>query len=208
MSTLFDTQKYIDTVKAGGVGDREAHAMSDALKGALGEGVATNEGLLRLEARIDVLAERVGGIDKKIDGVVFGLNGKIDGMGKGIEGKLDGAARATAGVAKGLNDKIDGLGKGLNDKIDGVAKGLNDKVEGAVSGLNDKIDGFGKGLNDKIDGVSHGLNDKIDGCERGLRAEMVAGFSVLKVWLMVLTALVALSNPLVMQFYKMVGLLH
>ena len=140
MHPLFDTEKYISTVKAGGVGDDEAHAMSDALTGALNEGVATSDELVKIGARIDLVTART------------------------------------------------------------------DVLNVRVEALNDKIDGVGRALNEKIDGVGRGLNDKIDNLERSLRTEMDARFHVQKVWLMIIAAMVAFSNPLMMHFYKAIGL--
>ncbi len=151
MRPLFDTEKYISTVKAGGVGDDEAHAMSDALIGALNEGVATNDELVKIGARIDLLTARVDVLDVRVEV---------------------------------LSDKIDGQARSLNDKIDGQARSLNDK----------------------IDGVARSLNDKIDNLERNLRTEMDARFHIHKVWLMIIAAMVAFSNPLMMHFYEAMGL--
>ena len=223
MPILFDTQRYVATVKAGGVGDREAQAMSDALKDALNEGVATNQGLLQVGARIDVLSERVDGLGKTIEAVAKGLNDKIEG---GLGGLNDKSDRGLGGLndkidrgVDGLNDKIDiglgvlndkidrGLG-GLNDKIDIGLSALNDKIDRGLGGLNDKIEGVRGVLSDKIEGGLSALNDKIEGVDKGVRAELAASFNVLKIWLMVLTAMIALSNPLIMQFYKTIGWLH
>ncbi len=140
MRPLFDTEKYISTVKAGGVGDDEAHAMSDALIGALNEGVATNDELVKIGARIDLLTARVDVLDVRVEV------------------------------------------------------------------LSDKIDGQARSLNDKIDGVARSLNDKIDNLERNLRTEMDARFHIHKVWLMIIAAMVAFSNPLMMHFYEAMGL--
>ncbi|MHB1671681.1 MAG: hypothetical protein ACYCVM_06515, partial [Acidiferrobacter sp.] len=91
------------------------------------------------------------------------------------------------GVARNLEDKIGGL----NAKVDGVARNLDDKI-GA--------------LNEKIDGVGRHLNDKMDSLERNLRTEMDARFHVHKVWLMIIAAMLAFSNPLMMAFYKAIGI--
>ena len=173
MRTLFDTQKYISTIKAGGMGDDEAHAMSNALQGALNEGVATSDDLVKSSVRIDLMAARVDVLTVRVQA----LNDKIDGM------------------AGNLNDKI----MALNDKIDRVARNLEDKI----AALNHKVDGVARNLEDKIGG----LNDKIDTLERNLRTEMDARFHVHKVWLMIIAAMVAFSNPLMMHFYKAIGIL-
>ena len=184
MRTLFDTQKYISTIKAGGMGDDEAHAMSNALQGALNEGVATSDDLVKSSVRIDLMAARVDVLTVRVQA----LNDKIDGMAGNLNDKID-------GMAGNLNDKI----MALNDKIDRVARNLEDKI----AALNHKVDGVARNLEDKIGG----LNDKIDTLERNLRTEMDARFHVHKVWLMIIAAMVAFSNPLMMHFYKAIGIL-
>ncbi len=172
MRTLFDTEKYISTVKVGVVGDNEAHAMSKALMSALNEGVATSDDLVKSGAQIDFVAARVDVLRVHVEA----LNTKIDG------------------VTRNFDDKIGGL----NAKVDGVARTLEDKI----GGLNEKTGG----LNEKIGGVARHLNDKMDSLERNLRTEMDARFHVHKVWLMIIAAMVAFSNPFMMAFYKAIGI--
>ena len=183
MRTLFDTDKYISTVKVGVVGDNEAHAMSRALMGALNEGVATSDDLVKSGIQIDFVAARVDVLRVQVEA----LNTKIDGVSRNLDDKIG-----------GLNEKIDGVARNLEDKIGG----LNAKVDGVARNLDDKIGA----LNEKIDGVGRHLNDKMDSLERNLRTEMDARFHVHKVWLMIIAAMLAFSNPLMMAFYKAIGI--
>ena len=54
METVFDTLAYTRRLTQAGVEDKHAEALTDALRAAFNEGVATKADIARLEARMDV----------------------------------------------------------------------------------------------------------------------------------------------------------
>ena len=55
MDTVFDTLAYTRRLTQAGVEDKHAEALTDALRAAFSEGVATRADIARLEARMDAL---------------------------------------------------------------------------------------------------------------------------------------------------------
>ena len=55
METVFDTLAYTRRLTQAGVEDKHAEALTDALRAAFSEGVATKADIARLEARMDAL---------------------------------------------------------------------------------------------------------------------------------------------------------
>ena len=53
METVFDTLAYTRRLTQAGVEDKHAEALTDALRAAFSEGVATRADIARLEARMD-----------------------------------------------------------------------------------------------------------------------------------------------------------
>ena len=53
MRVLFDTERYITTLKKYGVPDDQAHGLSEGLKAALQQGVATHDDIVALDAKLD-----------------------------------------------------------------------------------------------------------------------------------------------------------
>ena len=58
---LFDTLKYVETLKEAGVPDNQARAQSEALKEVLNTEVATKHDLKELELKIDTRFEKIQG---------------------------------------------------------------------------------------------------------------------------------------------------
>ncbi len=80
MEAAFDTLAYAERLKAAGIDGAHANAHAEALRAALGEGVATRADVREIRADIARLGGRIDGIEGRIDG----LEGRIDG----IEGKM------------------------------------------------------------------------------------------------------------------------
>lgn len=89
MEAAFDTLAYAERLKAAGIDGAHANAHAEALRAALGEGVATRADVREIRADIARLGGRIDGIEGRIDGIegrIDGLEGRIDGL----EGRLDG----------------------------------------------------------------------------------------------------------------------
>ena len=82
MEAAFDTLAYAERLKAAGIDGAHANAHAEALRAALGEGVATRADVREIRADIARLGGRIDGIEGRIDG----LEGRLDGL----EGRLDG----------------------------------------------------------------------------------------------------------------------
>ena len=63
-------------------------------------------------------------------------------------------------------------------------------------------------LEGKIDSVEANLNTKIDSVEKNLNTKIDTKIDMVKVWLYVIVALVALTNPVAMHIFKAVGFFH
>ena len=71
MEAAFDTLAWAERLKAAGIENAHANALTDALRVALGEGVATKPDIreVRRELGADItgLANRIDGLDKRMD---------------------------------------------------------------------------------------------------------------------------------------------
>ena len=71
MEAAFDTLAYAERLKAAGIETSHANALTDALRVALGEGVATKADIreVRRELGADItgLANRIDGLDRRMD---------------------------------------------------------------------------------------------------------------------------------------------
>ena len=63
METVFDTLAYTRRLTQAGVEDKHAEALTDALRAAFSEGVATKADIARLEGRMDALGARMDALD-------------------------------------------------------------------------------------------------------------------------------------------------
>ncbi len=104
-----------------------------------------------------------------------------------LDARINGFAREFNARADGLDAKIDGFAREFNARIDG---------------LDARIDGFAREFDARIGA----LGTQINGVESSLRTELVTRFAVQRTWMVVIAALVALSNPVMMHFYKAAGL--
>ena len=82
MEAAFDTLAYAERLKAAGIDGAHANAHAEALRAALGEGVATRADVREIRADIARLGGRIDGLGGRIDG----LGGRIDGLGGRIDG--------------------------------------------------------------------------------------------------------------------------
>ncbi|QKM57757.1 hypothetical protein [Burkholderia glumae] len=77
-AVTIDTLKFVKTLKASGVPDEQAEAISDAVREAHDSAdVATKADLRVLELRID---KRFGEMDAKLDKLSLQLTGRLGGM--------------------------------------------------------------------------------------------------------------------------------
>ena len=67
METVFDTLAYTRRLTQAGVEDKHAEALTDALRAAFSEGVATRADIARLEARMDAQDAKLDALDAKLD---------------------------------------------------------------------------------------------------------------------------------------------
>ena len=67
METVFDTLAYTRRLTQAGVEDKHAEALTDALRAAFSEGVATKADIARLEARMDAQDAKLDALDAKLD---------------------------------------------------------------------------------------------------------------------------------------------
>ena len=67
METVFDTLAYTRRLTQAGVEARHAEALTDALRVAFNEGVATKADIARLEARMDAQDAKSDALDAKLD---------------------------------------------------------------------------------------------------------------------------------------------
>ena len=63
METVFDTLAYTRRLTQAGVEDKHAEALTDALRAAFSEGVATRADVARLEGRMDALGARMDALE-------------------------------------------------------------------------------------------------------------------------------------------------
>ena len=74
METVFDTLAYTRRLTQAGVEAKHAEAMTDALRAAFSEGVATRADIARLETRMDAQDAKLDAQDAKMDA----LDAKLD----------------------------------------------------------------------------------------------------------------------------------
>ena len=74
METVFDTLAYTRRLTQAGVEDKHAEALTDALRVAFSEGVATKADIARLEGRMDAQDAKLDAQDAKLDA----LDAKMD----------------------------------------------------------------------------------------------------------------------------------
>ena len=74
METVFDTLAYTRRLTQAGVEDKHAEALTDALRAAFSEGVATRADIARLESRMDAQDAKLDTQDAKLDA----LDAKLD----------------------------------------------------------------------------------------------------------------------------------
>ena len=67
METVFDTLAYTRRLTQAGVEAKHAEAMTDALRAAFSEGVATRADIARLESRMDAQDAKLDALDAKLD---------------------------------------------------------------------------------------------------------------------------------------------
>ena len=69
METVFDTLAYTRRLTQAGVEDKHAEALTDALRAAFSEGVATRAraDIARLESRMDAQDAKLDALDAKLD---------------------------------------------------------------------------------------------------------------------------------------------
>ena len=92
MEAAFDTLAYAERLKAAGIDGAHANAHAEALRAALGEGVATRADVREIRADIARLGGRIDGIEGRIDGIegrIDGLEGRIDGIEEKMATKTD-----------------------------------------------------------------------------------------------------------------------
>lgn len=99
MEAAFDTLAYAERLKAAGIDGAHANAHAEALRAALGEGVATRADVREIRADIARLGGRIDGLGGRIDG----LEGRIDG----IEGRIDGLEGRLDGIEEKMATKTD-----------------------------------------------------------------------------------------------------
>ena len=86
MEAVFDTLAYTRRLTQAGVEDKHAEALTDALRAAFSEGVATKADIARLEARMDAQDAKLDAQDAKMDA----QDAKLDAL----DAKLDANMRA------------------------------------------------------------------------------------------------------------------
>ena len=109
MGTAFDTQAYAERLKAAGI--ENAHAHADALRAAVGEGVATKAGVRKVRADIARIEENM---TKKLDRIL--LDKHMDFINNKMATKADFAR---------VDKRIEVLGK----RIDNIYKNMATKTE-------------------------------------------------------------------------------
>ena len=67
METVFDTLAYTRRLTQAGVEDKHAEALTDALRAAFSEGVATRADIARLESRMDAQDAKLDALGAKLD---------------------------------------------------------------------------------------------------------------------------------------------
>ena len=90
METVFDTLAYTRRLTQAGVEDKHAEALTDALRAAFSEGVATRADIARLESRMDAQDAKLDAQDAKLDA----QDAKLDAL----DAKLDANMRAVQWV--------------------------------------------------------------------------------------------------------------
>ena len=86
VETVFDTLAYTRRLTQAGVEDKHAEALTDALRAAFSEGVATRADIARLEGRMDARNAKLDARGAKLDALNVKLNA--------LDAKLDANMRA------------------------------------------------------------------------------------------------------------------
>ncbi len=85
---------------------------------------------------------------------------------------------------------------------------LEGKTDGAEKGLSAKLDGVEKRLEAKLDGMEGRLSAKLDGVEKSLNTKIDAHKDRMEMLMYLTIALVALTNPVSMHIFKLIGPFH
>ena len=93
METVFDTLAYTRRLTQAGVEDKHAEALTDALRAAFSEGVATKADIARLESRMDAQSAKLDAQDAKLDAQDAKMDAQ-DAKLDALDAKLDANMRA------------------------------------------------------------------------------------------------------------------
>ena len=97
METVFDTLAYTRRLTQAGVEAKHAEAMTDALRAAFSEGVATRSDIARLETRMDAQDAKLDAQDAKLDAQDAKMDAQ-DAKLDALDAKLDANMRAVQWV--------------------------------------------------------------------------------------------------------------
>ena len=113
----FDTLKFVERLTAGGVGEAQARAESDALMAALAEAAASyfpdRRDIVRLERKIDDLDTRLNGRIDKLEERIDKLEAKLDKL----DAKYEARFSALEGRMTALEARMDTLELRLTIKL-------------------------------------------------------------------------------------------
>ena len=85
----------------------------------------------------------------------------------------------------------------LDAKIDGVEKNIRTDLASQINILRTESVAQTESLRTEL--TAHG---------NGIRTELMAQIRIQKMWMMIIAGLVALTNPVIMHLYKVLGLFH
>ena len=169
MEAAFDTLAYAERLKAAGIENAHANALTDALRVALGEGVATKadirENRRELGADIAGLANRIDNIDEnmatkldlaRVDRRIDGIDKRIDGIDKRIDGIEENMATKTDLAL--LDKRIDNIEENMATKTDFAR--LDKRIDNIEENMATKTD-FAR-LDKRIDNIEENMSTKTD----------------------------------------------
>jgi len=194
MRVLFDTEEYVTTLKDGGVPDNYAHAMSRGLSRAFNQGVATSEDIVNLSVRIDILDAKIDGVEKNIR---TDLASQINIL------RTESVAQ-TESLRTELTSQINIL------RTESVAQTevLRTESVAQTESLRTELTSQINILRTESVAQTESLRTELTAHGNGIRTELMAQIRIQKMWMMIIAGLVALTNPVIMHLYKVLGLFH